>query len=492
MNFQFRQIQLPPSYPQWEPTKLKLASERTNDKLVGNLNIRQTKTTLPRSVDEIITDIQNGQEDWITQLEWVYCLYAKNEWDRKYPDLGKQTSQLIWQVATHDSWLKSRLFWRLALHYSKFTPVSKKFKQLSLIPSSLVETFPDFAIRVTGNDGLPVQLIRTLSQKEAAQNLAKISWQYLRTPQELLETAQLPSSISQATLALDYIAGIFAKNQLSNRQEVEWLLRCLQQMSSQQQIASVEELLTKVSRQIVNRLSQIVEWLQQQYSPIHNESKWHQISDSAQTTLSQWIGTINYGYFQTLIDLLIRMLELPEEERQQLEQRRDFWANYSDRIQRLRLILPQSSIESLGYQLQMAVDTLAEDNKETTEICIFDLGNYFVVEFLRGVGKEARLLPRHPNIELMLFGPSQLSVKRLRQLGGEICDRVCYWQPNCEKLLREKKIYPNSGIDYFFGLPKHQGKYDSNNGLPLPSPQNQKERDAKLKQWQREMEKLEK
>ncbi|HEY9851661.1 MAG TPA: EH signature domain-containing protein [Leptolyngbyaceae cyanobacterium] len=492
MNFQFRQMQLPPSPSQWEPTKLKRASERIIDKLVINLNIRKIKTNSPRSVDEIITDIQNGQDDCITQLEWVYCLYAKTEWDRKHPDLAKQTSQLIWQVATHDSWLKYRLFWHLALHYSKFNTVAIKYKQLSLIPSSLVETFPEFAIRVTGNDGLPVQLIRTLSQKDAAQNLAKISWQYLRTPQELLETANLPSAISQATIALDCIAGIFAKNQLSNRQEVEWLLRCLQQMSSQQQIASVEELLDKVSSQIVTRLSKIVEWLQQQYSPIHHESKWHQFSDSAKANLSQWIGTINYGYFQTLIDLLIRMLELPDEERQQLEERRDFWANYSDRIQRIRLILPQSSLDSLGYQLQIAVDTLAENNKETTEICIFDLGNYFVVEFLRGAGKEARLLPRQPNIELMLFGPSQLSAKRLRQLGGEICDRVCYWQPNCEKLLREKKIYPNSAIDYFFGLPKHQGKYDSNNGLSLPSPKEQKERDAKLKQWHREMEKLEK
>ncbi len=491
MNFQFRQLQLPPNPPQWEPTKLKLASERTSNNLVSNLNIGKTKITLPRSVDEIITDIQNGQDDCITQLEWVYCLYAKNEWDRKHPDLGKQTSQLIWQVATHDYWLKSRLFWHLALHYSKFTPIAK-FKQLSLIPSSLVETFPEFAMRVTGNDGLPVQLIRTLSQKDAAQNLAKISWQYLRTPQEILETANLPNSIFQATIALDYIAGIFAKNQLSNRQEVEWLLRCFQQMSSQQQIASVEELLAQVSSQIVNRLSKIVEWLQQQYSPIHNESKWHQLSDSAKTILSQWIGTINYSYFQTLIDLLIRMLELPEEERQQLEERRDFWANYSDRIQKIRLILPQSSLDNLGYQLQMAVDPLAEDHSEPTEICIFDLGNYFVVEFLRGTGKEARLLPRHPNIELMLFGPSQLSVKRLRQLGGEICDRVSYWQPNCEKLLRENKIYPNSGVNYFFGLPKQQGKYDSNNGLSLPSPKEQKERDAKLKQWHREMEKLEK
>lgn len=492
MNLHFRQLQLPSNSPKWEPTKVNLASDRASNQLVNNLNIPKTVATLPRPVDEIITDILNEQVDRITQLEWVYCLYTKNEWDRQHPDLSKQTSELIWQVATHNSWLKYRLFWRLALHYSNFNPTSEEVRELSLIPSSLVETFPDFAIHVTGNDGLPVQLIRTLSQKEAAQNLAKISWQYLRTPQEILENANLPSSISQSTIALDYIAGIFAKNQLSNRQEVEWLLRCLQQMSSQQQIASVEELLTKVSSQIVNRLSKIVEWLQQQYSPIHNESKWHQLSNSAKTTLNQWIGTINYGYFQTLIDLLIRMLELPEEERQQLEERRDFWANYSDRIQRVRFILPQSSIERLGYQLQMPVDTLAEDNRETTEICIFNLGNYFVVEFLRGVGKEARLLPRHPNIELMLFGPSQLSAKRLRQLGGEICDRVCYWQPNCEKWLREKKISPNSGIDYFFGLPKHQGKYDSNNGLSLPSSKDQKERDAKLKQWQREMEKLEK
>jgi hypothetical protein len=517
----FRQLKVPQNPPEWQPKNLKVARDKISRESLNAPNIPKTETSPPRQINDIISYIQNEQTEQLTQLDWVYCLYAKTQWDIQNPEKSRETSQAIWQVAKTNEWLKRRLFWRIALHYSEgskdkvapeirenstvstpssfilytsYKPTSvsgEKASAYSLCPPSLVEGFSEFANNSTGTDRLPLQIIKALNQDQSAYNLAKLSWQYLRTPPDFLEYAGLPRWLKEGQTALDFVAEMFAKKQVSGNPEVEWLLRCLKQMSPLQQQLAVEELLTKISGEMVTRLPKLIEWLQEQYSQSDNNGKWHQLSDAAKAALSRWIGTVNYGYFQQLVDLLARMLKLPDEERRKLEEKRDFWANYSDRIQRIRLLLPQSSVTALGYQLQINVDILAEDGSDPTEICIFDLGNYYLIEFLRGSGSEARLIPRNPKMELLLFCPTKLSVKKLRSLGGETHDRVFQWQSHCQRWLSQKNIRPNAGTEYFKGLPKYQGKYDPNKGLPLPDAKEQKEREAQLKQWQKQMEKLE-
>ena len=511
----FRQLKVPQNPGEWQPIKLKVASDKISRELLKAPNIPKVETPPPRPINDIISCIQNEQTEQLTQLDWVYCLYTKTQWDIQNPEKSRETSQAIWQAAKTNEWLKSRLFWRIALHYSEgaklkenstvsmsssfrlytsYKPDSasgEKASAYSLSPPSLLEGFSEFANNSTGNDRLPIQIIKVLNQEQTAYNLAKLSWQYLRTPPDFLEYAGLPRWLKEGKIALDFAAEIFAKNQVSGNPEVEWLLRCLKQMSPQQQLVAVEELLKKISGETITRLPKLIEWLQEQYSKSDNNGKWHQLSDAAKAALSRWIGTVNYGYFQQLVDLLVRKVNLLEQERRKFEEKRDFWANYSDRIQRIRLLLPQSSVTSLGYQLQINVDILAEGGSEPTEICIFDLGNYYIIEFLRGTGGEARLIPRTSQMELLLFYPTKLSVKKLRSLGGEVCDRAFKWQPHCQRWLAQKNIRPNAGTEYFKGLPKHQGKYDPNKGLPLPEAKEQKEREAQLKQWQRQMERLE-
>lgn len=511
----FRQIKVTPKPPEWQPTKLKIAREKISRESVNMPNIPKTETSPPHQINDIISYIQNEQTEQLTQLDWVYCLYAKTQWDNQNPEKSRETSESIWQIAKTNEWLKRRLFWRIALHYSEGTKVKEnstvstpssfiiytsykpnaateeKASSYSLIAPSLVDCFAEFANNCTGKDRLPIQIIKALNQEQSAYNLAKLSWQYLRTPPDFLEYAGLPRWLKEGKTAFEFVAEMFAKKQVSGNPEVEWLLRCLKQMSPQQQVLAVEELLTKISGEMVTRLPKLIEWLQAQYSKNDNHGKWHQLSDAAKAALSRWIGTVNYGYFQQLVDLLARMLKLPDEERRKLEEKRDFWANYSDRIQRIRLLLPQASVTALGYQLQINVDILAEDSSDPTEICIFDFGNYYLIEFLRGSGSEARLIPRNPKMELLLFYPTKLSVKKLRSLGGETHDRVFQWQQSCQNWLSQKNIRPNAGIEYFKGLPKHQGKYDPKKGLPLPDAKEQKERENQLKQWQRQMEKLE-
>ncbi|MGL4497540.1 MAG: EH signature domain-containing protein, partial [Planktothrix sp.] len=157
-----------------------------------------------------------------------------------------------------------------------------------------------------------------------------------------------------------------------------------------------------------------------------------------------------------------------------------------------RILLPQKSINALGQYLPENVDLLIEDGSDT-EVCIFDFGKWFIVEFFRGGGSETRLFNRsqNPQLELQLLNSSQVSVKHLRCLKPpEIHDHVFCWQTYCEKWLRVRNILPNEGTLYFKGLSSQHGKYGQD-GLPTPSYEDQQERNRKLDQWENKIRKIE-
>jgi len=264
-------------------------------------------------------------------------------------------------------------------------------------------------------------------------------------------------------------------------------------MSKQQQIRGVEYLLTSVSQAVGGNQPKLVNWLRQNYGSGMISSRWNELSSQAKIALRKWIGAVNYNDFQKLVDLLLKQLSLEEWERNQLERRKGFWANYSDRFERIRILLPQSSFNVLNAHFSnQDVNLLSEDGTKATEVCIFDFGDRFVVEFFRGPGSETRVFKRDLRIEKELFQSLFLSIKRLRCLGGEIHDHVFCWQHYCEKWLREvNNIYPNESTVNFKGLPFKYSQYNCKTGLPAPSLDDLEQRQRKLSRWKHEIQQLE-
>jgi hypothetical protein len=243
-------------------------------------------------------------------------------------------------------------------------------------------------------------------------------------------------------------------------------------MPNSQQIKAVNYLLTNVSNDIATRHSLLVDWLRNNY---RNGENWYKLSDPARQRLREWIGGINYGDFQKLVDILLHRLDLQDFESNQLSRRRDFWVNYSNRFERLRILLPKTSQIAIGYQIQGDVDLLKDDGSDRTEVCIFDFGEWFVVEFFRGRGSEMRLLPKNTRNQQILFGETTLSVKLIRSLGGERHDHVFLWQVFVPSWLKNHGIVANS------------------NTLPSRNPTADKlrERERRLEFWKKEIEYLE-
>lgn len=454
MNLQFY-IPSIPETPQCSPNQLiKLASK-----------LPDATISIP-SVDKVLEAIEQGKADQVSKLDWVYCIHAKAQWDQQNIDRSGKTSAAIWKVAISNSWLQHQLLWRLALYYSG--------QQEQVLAPSLAESFDVFANSDLVSHLLPIQIIRALCSKQADRELANIACEKCVNRTELLNKIReyLPVWIPIFSNFIEEISPYFTTIRSPNQQQVTWLLSCLDEMSDSQQIKAVNHLLTNVSNDIANNHSLLVDWLRRNY---RNGENWYKLSDPARQRLREWIGGIKYGDFQKLVNLILNRLDLPDFESKRLRSRREFWANYSNRFERLRILLPNTSQIAIGYQIQGDVDLLEDDGSDSTEVCIFDFGEWFVVEFFRGRGSETRLFPKNSRNEQILFAESTLSVKRIRCLGGDKHDHEFLWQFFCRQWLANKGINPNPGTEPYRN----------------PTADQLQQRENRLGRWKREIEYLE-
>ena len=415
------------------------------------INVEQFQA---RSIDEILVDIENDRSDSVSALEWVYLIHTKEEWDREHPTQAVSTSNAIWQVAMSDSWLHQILCWQLALHYGDYQQV---------LAPSLVECLVKFIPQIQKIKPLFGSIIQAISGSQPASKLVKIAHAHLLTPQQLLEKAQLPSQMAIAIDALEHVAAVFCTN--PTIEQVEWLLKCLDKMMVEQQLKAVEYILTdRKTKTLGATLTPLIEWLQISYGPRTTGDLWHRLSDNAKQALRDWIGSVNYHDFANLVGNLLDVLQIEDFERNQLRRRREFWAKYTNRFQRIRILVPQDSIDLCGDGFIADIEILKRDGSSPTEVCIFDFGSHFVVEFFRGVGSETRLFARTNEIEQQLFGSHKLSVKCLRRLGGEIHDHKYLWQFYCEQWLRGKGISLNPGT-LAARKPESDKEFDRERGL---------------------------
>ncbi|MCF2147911.1 EH signature domain-containing protein [Desmonostoc muscorum LEGE 12446] len=454
MNFEFSIPSLPET-PQCSPNQLiQLAS-----------NLPDPTISIP-SVEKVLEAIEQGKADRVSQLDWVYCIHAKARWDQQHIDQSCKTSAAIWKVAISNLWLQDQLLWRLALYYGD--------QQEQVLAQSLVESFDVFANSDLISHLLPVQIILALRTTKAGRELAKIACEKRVNRTGLLNNIRenLPVWIPLFTDFIEDITPYFTRISSPNHQQVKWLLSCLDEMSDSQQIKAVNHLLTNVSNKVVTNHSLLVDWLQNNY---RNGENWYKLSEPARQRLREWIGGINYGDFQKLVNQILNKLDLENFESNRLRSRRDFWANYSNRFERLRILLPKTSQIAIGYQIQGDVDLLEDDGSDPTEVCIFDFGEWFVVEFFRGRGSETRLLPNNSINQQILFGESTLSVKRIRCLGGDRHDHVFLWQFFCRQWLANKGVHPNPGTEPYTN----------------PTADELQQRENKLEWWKRDIEYLE-
>jgi hypothetical protein len=483
MNFNFTKISLPVLITP-KPLELLKLLDRHSDipytsRFLLSYNLFDLDYLQLRTLDEIIDAIENDQIDNIQMIEWLYCISYKSRWDSLHPDRSLSTSQKIWLLSKQIKQLKQFLFWDLALFYG--------CNEHEKIADSLVDSFKLF-IAESIEDRRIVSIIKILTNVSPEIDIAAMCQQYLLTPHKLFKHSNLPTfRLKSLILAYNIIIDLFVKINQPNDKQVKWLLDCLEGMTVEQEIKAVDKLLTTVGAEIGISHPDLVNWISTKYRLGDESYRWNHLSIKAREALRKWQGAVNYGDFQKLVDIILNRSQIFLEpyERNQLEKRQVFWSHYTDRFNRIRILLPQSSQASVRTILRTQDICILKDDGNRTEICIFDFEKWFVVEFFRGSGSEIRIFTKNPELEKILFESDDLSASSIRSLGRDIHDHVYCWQNSCVKWLMEKGIRPNEGTKKFKGLPFKGSHYDPNIGLPPLQPEDRLKREQALTRWRK-------
>jgi len=428
--------------------------------------------------------INHNRIDEISFVEWIWCIDNDTLWENLSPLEQLSLSVKIWDISLKITWLYSILIRRLAWFYSG---------NKNVIVSFLVSGFNTWSNSDSVEKNLVIRVIMALGENNPKQELVKIACNHYLTRSELL--SKINYFLPNIPILKEYVQEIspyFSKINPVTLEQVNWLLRCFDEMEQIIQIQAVDYILNHLSTEIVVRFPELVNWLKRNYNSSEKQSK---LSNQGKQKFRDWVGAINYNDFCELVDLIIKKINIEPDEKNRLIMRKGFWANYSNNFMRIRILLPIQSYQIINNSLREDQDVkkLQVDGSDLTEICIFDLGaKGFIVEFFRGIGSETRLFPQEDYVEKVLFDSESLSVKKIRSLGGKAHDHKFCWQWSCEKLLREKYlILPNMETKYFIGLRQEYGKYDINTGLPEPTFENQYKRQDQIQRWKLTISRLE-
>ena len=317
MNFQFRPLELPP-IPQPKAQELiNLANGRGGSGPIAPPElppgVPKYQATMPRSIDDILADIENGTGEKVTILEWVYLFYAKEDWDRQQgSDRAKSTSTAIWQFAKSNSVIAAQLFWRLAVYYSQYDPNQidrpyepKRLKSESFIqsttkengetlehsnkyrkysdrfglPQSLVDCFNEFVSDLKGNKSLTIEIILSFVELKGRETIISLCFEEsIKSkesikPKDLLIKAGLPPDICPMDASLframirEFNSKISEENatNTTNQNLASLLVSCLEDMASEPQLNGVDYLLKKVPKEIAGQFPNMVNWVKQNY-----------------------------------------------------------------------------------------------------------------------------------------------------------------------------------------------------------------------------------
>jgi hypothetical protein len=439
------------------------------------LNKRQ-----PRSLEVVVSDIENDFIANISLLEWVHLLRAQDFWNKRSDEDCRRLAQRIWTLALDLPWLKQRLFWGVAVVYGN--------DQHDALIHPVLNKIGLIANLISGEDRERLSVLQWMTEDDY-QRLATICLNKLLLPSALFESLGLPRFLAINLYILEAAVQVFVHLQKPSSAQANWLIQCLETMNEVPRLEAVNYVLENLDDSKARQHLSLVNWMRERYSPYQVNTQWEQLSSKAKASLRRWIGAVNYRDFERLVE---RVIDRLPNYQSQLKSRKAFWSNYSDRFERLLILLPPSTANLLqGSSSTANVRILREDGSDPTEICIFDFGQWFVVEFFRGRGSETRLLSRssYSWLDKVFAGSLELSARCLRCVGGDVHDHKYLWQIECERWLKSKGIVPNDGLRKFRGAEK-SFDYDPSTGLGPIDPTKKQRREDELQLWKQDNERL--
>ncbi|GAM73609.1 hypothetical protein JCM19241_3064 [Vibrio ishigakensis] len=203
--------------------------------------------------------------------------------------------------------------------------------------------------------------------------------------------------------------------------QLTWWRSCQDFVSQDNTIEQLERLLEKI--RTIGSDSPFEKWIKHRCLPDSKNTIWYRLSKASQLKLKSFFNVTEYKSVSRIFELLIETSDdasLEEWQVRQLRSRIMFWANYNDAFKRVRFFLTDRSSSILRDKVnleELRIQTMkASPLNNQSEICVFDVGNYFLVERFIGSHFDLGIFERTDALEQALFESEYLDAESLSRL----------------------------------------------------------------------------
>jgi len=421
-----------------------LAAQITSSSSTIKCIARYAPSKSPRSQQELIAAILNNQS--VRPLEWNLLCRRHELWNHdKAEEIALKICPLLKSSSRLDKYI-SQEFVHALTDEDKAQYFQSMFKMLlQKKPVGINSNKWQFLYRLSNQNSLA-----TLCQKELFEKNPSEPYrlQYVLECNGLEATQNLKYHIAKELpkSLIKHPAFQPHSQEQGNRDYIlQRVLDALFELNDEQRFSLTEQLALithKTKQQLRGEYFQrLAHWVTQHYGPKTNPKQWRQFSSKARETLSHIMGETTYKFFGLIIDEICKAPSLNATEKPLLYNRKKFWQSYQHNFLSIRILVSSTTYSILQDKtLKQHASPLIEDNSPATEVCIFELEKYFIVEFMRGQGKEGRIFEANKGNRNTLLN-DKLSVSKIRSLPSINKYDHCYlWQPYLHQTLHELGI----------------------------------------------------
>lgn len=386
-----------------------------------------------KKITSLATKLKKSGE--LSELEWLIILRSQSQYESLDERVRQSVVATVWDAIQKDESRFAKLATNLVAGLARdYVSVAKAL--LSGFPRVL----PRYFSRTTKQQ---VEITRYLinGQSDSSAKAILVSGKSVTS---FFEQLGMESRGSHIVGIANFAECALPQNPTTA--QLTWWRSCQDLVEQEQTIEQLERLLTKVS--LITAESPFEKWIKAHCLPDSKNTIWYRLSKESQLKLKSLFNVTEYKSVSKLFKLLIETSNddsLNERQVRNLQSRIMFWSNYTDEFKRVRFFLTNRSWSLLKDKVdldELRVQTMTSTVlNDQSEICIFDVGNYFIVERFIGSQFDLGIFQRSDEIERVLFESEYIDAENISTLEPDwVLDHLSYYQHRIARFLDSKGV----------------------------------------------------
>ncbi|WP_298444470.1 EH signature domain-containing protein [uncultured Ferrimonas sp.] len=404
-----------------------------------------------KSLIDIIEKLSN--RNVLTEFEWLLVLRSDEQYQQMEEGQLDQAVQTVWRAILSDEQRFSKVVIKLVAGLARgYEPVT----------DVLLEQFPRIIPAAFKPElKLQAQVARYLRNKQYI-DCAKLVLSLNQGLELFFRSLGLESKGQHIEALLCQAEAAIPVNPSTG--QLTWWRSCQDHLDVDQTIEQLECLLAKVNQVVTG--TPFENWIKKYCLPESKQSIWFRLSRDAQLKLKSMYNVIDFESVKVLFHELSEIRTDPGitlRESNHLQKRTSYWADFSDSFERVRFLLTARSEKLLNRQIDLSqYNVTVMESKpfnDKSEICIFEVGNFILIERFRGTSFDLGIFEKTMELESILFEPEYIDSYTLMKLSPDwVHDHRSYWQKRLTQFLKNKgiRLNPNSGRHWLEPLTSEQ------------------------------------